>query len=115
MNAFPAWLAKQSLRAVWTAVLICAGFGEANAQILPSVERGATYAQANCSRCHAIDQISQSSVPLAPPFRDLHLQYPVEDLAEALAEGIQTGHSDMPEFRLDPAQIYDFLNFLKSL
>ena len=52
---------------------------------------------------------------MAPPFRDLHLRYPVENLSEALAEGIVTGHPTMPEFRLDPGQIDDFINFLKSL
>jgi hypothetical protein len=36
-------------------------------------------------------------------------------LEEALAEGITTGHPSMPEFKLDPAQISDFISFLKSL
>jgi len=50
-----------------------------------------------------------------PPHCDLHLRYPVENLAEALAEGIVTGHQNMPEFGLDPGQITDFIDFLKSL
>jgi mono/diheme cytochrome c family protein len=45
----------------------------------------------------------------------LHKRYPVEDLAESLAEGIVTGHPTMPEFRLDPAQISDVLAYLKTL
>ena len=115
MNALRTGLSKQSRRAVWTVLFISAGLGGASAQILPSVQRGATFAQTNCSRCHSIDKISPSSLPLAPPFRDLHLKYPVEDLSESLAEGIVTGHSNMPEFTLDPGQIDDFINFLKSL
>jgi len=47
--------------------------------------------------------------------RTLHKRYPVETLAEALAEGIQTGHPTMPEFQLEPDQIHDLLTYLKSL
>jgi hypothetical protein len=35
--------------------------------------------------------------------------------AEALAEGINTGHAAMPEFVLDPDQIHDLLSYLKTL
>ena len=81
----------------------------------PSEERGKTFALNNCARCHSIDRVSQSSLKIAPPFRTLHKRYPVETLAEALAEGIQTGHPTMPEFQLDPDQIHDLLSYLKSL
>jgi len=43
------------------------------------------------------------------------LRYPVETLGEALAEGIYTGHADMPAFQLDPDQIHDLLSYLKTL
>ena len=39
---------------------------------------------------------------LAPPFRLLPQRYPVEHLAEALAEGIVTGHPAMPQFKFHP-------------
>src|SRR5215204_79298 len=41
-----------------------------------------------------------SPMTKAPPFRDLHKQYPVENLQEALGEGIATGHATMPEFKV---------------
>jgi len=63
--------------------------------------------------CHAMTQPSPFAG--APPFRTLHERYPVDTLQEALAEGIVTGHPDMPEFRFDPNQIGDFLAFLKTL
>lgn len=85
------------------------------AQTAPDVQRGAQLAQANCARCHAIDKLSPSPLALAPPFRALHTRYPVEDLEEPLAEGIVTGHANMPEFRFDPDQIRDFIAFLKTL
>jgi cytochrome c len=81
----------------------------------PSEERGKAFAVNNCARCHSIDKVTQSPLKIAPPFRTLHNRYPVETLAEALAEGIQTGHPTMPEFRLDPDQIHDLLSYLKTL
>jgi cytochrome c len=81
----------------------------------PSVMAGKAFAQANCSHCHSIDRVTASTLVIAPPFRTLHLRYPVESLEEALGEGIVTGHPSMPEFRLDPGQVGDFIVFLKSL
>jgi mono/diheme cytochrome c family protein len=81
----------------------------------PDEQRGKTFALNNCARCHSIDKVTQSPLKIAPPFRTLHKRYPVESLAESLAEGIQTGHPTMPEFRLDPDQIHDLLSYMKSL
>jgi cytochrome c len=84
-------------------------------QAEPNVLAGKAFAQANCSHCDSIDKVTQSTLAIAPPFRNLHERYPVESLEEALAEGIMTGHPSMPEFRLDPGQIGDLIAFLKSL
>ena len=81
----------------------------------PNVAAGKAFAQANCSHCHSIDKFTPSSLAIAPPFRTLHERYPVESLEEALGEGITTGHPSMPEFKLDPGQVSDFIAFLKSL
>jgi mono/diheme cytochrome c family protein len=81
----------------------------------PQQQRGKIFAINNCAKCHAIDKVSPSPLKIAPPFRTLHKRYPVETLAEALAEGIQTGHPTMPEFQLDPGQIGDLLAYLKTL
>jgi len=78
-------------------------------------QHGRIYARTHCARCHAIGRTGRSPFAPAPPFRDLHLRYPVENLAEALAEGINTGHPAMPEFVLDPDQIHDLLSYLKTL
>jgi cytochrome c len=85
---------------------------EADAQ---SAQRGQIFARANCARCHSVDKFSESPLRIAPPFRTLHRKYPVDQLQEALAEGIVTGHQNMPEFRLEDDQIGDFLAFLKTL
>jgi len=81
----------------------------------PQEQRGRIFAMNNCARCHSIDRVSPSPLKIAPPFRTLHKRYPVESLGEALAEGIQTGHPTMPEFKLDPDQIGDLLAYLKTL
>jgi mono/diheme cytochrome c family protein len=81
----------------------------------PSAQRGLNFVRANCARCHAIDRASDSPLRIAPPFRTLHRRYPVESLQEAFAEGIQTGHQNMPEFRLEPDQIGDVIAYFKTL
>jgi len=81
----------------------------------PAQQRGKTFALNNCARCHSIDKVTPSPLKIAPPFRTLHTRYPIESIAEALAEGIQTGHPTMPEFQLDPDQIHDLLAYLKTL
>ena len=81
----------------------------------PRVQRGRTFARTHCASCHAIGNVGESPLRIAPPFRTLHLRYPVEDLAELLAEGIMTAHRDMPQFRLDKGQIADLIAYLKSL
>jgi cytochrome c len=81
----------------------------------PEEQRGKTFALNNCARCHSIDRVTQSPLRIAPPFRTMHLRYPIESLGEALAEGIVTGHPTMPEFQLDPDQIHDLLSYLKTL
>ena len=78
-------------------------------------QRGKAFARANCARCHAIDRVSASPLKIAPPLRTLHQRYPIEALGEALAEGIYTGHADMPAFELNPDQIHDLLSYLKTL
>jgi cytochrome c len=103
---------------LYIAVLLIAATaqGAASAEsISPAVQRGLNFARANCARCHAIDRVGPSPLAIAPPFRELHKRYPVESLQEAFAEGIQTGHQNMPEFRLEPDQIGDVIAFLKTL
>ena len=60
----------------------------------PAEQRGKTFVLTNCARCHAIDRVSPSPLKIAPPFRTLHLRYPIETLGEALAEGISHGTPD---------------------
>jgi len=98
------------------AMLALARLPAIGAEVLsPSEQRGFVLLRADCAGCHAIGKLDDSPLKIAPPFRALHLRYPVEDLEEPLAEGIITGHPTMPEFRFDPGQVSDVIAYLKSL
>jgi len=81
------------------------------------IERGRAIAKANCSRCHAIGARGKSPNPASPPFRSLTKKYPLDNLEEALAEGIVVGHGglDMPRFEFSPAQIEALLAYVASI
>ena len=77
--------------------------------------RGEKLLITNCSRCHAVGRAGQSTHPEAPPFRTLGQRYPIEVLAEALAEGLSSGHPDMPEFRFEIDDVDAILAYLESI
>jgi mono/diheme cytochrome c family protein len=79
------------------------------------LQRGQAILATNCSRCHAIDRTGPSRHPEAPPFRTLGQRYPIESLAEALAEGLMTGHPDMPEFVFEIDEVSEILAYLASI
>ena len=89
--------------------------GVASAQQSPAEQRGLTFVRVHCAQCHAIDRVSASPLAAAPPFRDLHLRYPVESLRRPLSEGIVANHSSMPQFRLEADQVNDVIALLQSL
>jgi cytochrome c len=77
--------------------------------------KGEALVRENCSRCHAIGKEGDSPHPPAPPFRTLSSKYPVEDLAESLAEGIVSGHPDMPIFVFTPTDVEAIIEYLQSI
>jgi cytochrome c len=98
------------------AMLAFVGAAQSRAEVLsPAAQRGLVIVRTNCARCHAIDKVNASPLKIAPPFRTLHLKYPIESLEEPLAEGIITGHPTMPEFSFDAGQVGDVIAYLKSL
>lgn len=77
--------------------------------------RGYILVASHCSQCHAIERTGDSPNRQALPLRTLGHQYPVESLEEALAEGLSTGHSDMPELVFEPHEINAILAYLQSI
>ncbi|MFI4975028.1 MAG: c-type cytochrome [Caulobacterales bacterium] len=104
-------------RILLVATLVAAGLAvQARAQVeTPPEARGHALVARNCGMCHAIEKVGDSPNPEAPPFRRLHERYPVENLGEALAEGILVGHPQMPEFRFGGGEISDIIAYLKSI
>jgi mono/diheme cytochrome c family protein len=68
-----------------------------------------------CARCHAIGRSGTSPNSEAPPFRQLSRKYPIDGLAEALAEGLSVGHAEMPEFVFDADEVAAIIAYLKSI
>jgi mono/diheme cytochrome c family protein len=111
---------RRSQRIGFLRVSLCAAAGwsfgpSVEAATDDIVEKGRDMVQENCARCHAIGMSGASTHPKAPPFRIVIKRYPVEDLAEALAEGIVSGHPAMPQFVFQPAEISAILAYLNSL
>jgi len=103
-----------------TVILVLAVLG--NAQLVSpgaaaeaDVAAGAALAKRLCARCHSVDASGKSPIANAPPFRTFKSKWPLSYLEEALAEGIVTGHEEMPEVRLSPDEIEQLLSHIESL
>lgn len=81
----------------------------------PNLTAGQSLAETRCAHCHAVDRTGESPIAGAPAFRHLGRKWPVENLAEALAEGIVVGHPAMPAFAFSPPEIDDFLGWLQAI
>jgi mono/diheme cytochrome c family protein len=87
----------------------------AQEQDAAKLRRGEVLVTRDCSRCHATARTGQSPHPQAPAFRTLERRYPIESLEEALAEGIISGHPDMPEFMFVSDDVGAIIIYLKSI
>ena len=79
------------------------------------IARGRTIVELYCARFHATGPAGESTRRAVPPFRFLQQRYLIESLAKAFAEGIITGHADMPEFQFLPDEIDGILAYLQTL
>ncbi|HYF56461.1 MAG TPA: cytochrome c [Salinarimonas sp.] len=80
-------------------------------------QAGEALAQRHCAACHAVGRAGDSPVAAAPPFRELGRLYPVENLQEALAEGITVSHEgiQMPELSFAPEEIDALIAHLQRI
>lgn len=81
----------------------------------PSAEHGRKLAEINCTKCHALDQAGESPLTDAPPFRDVALNYTVEELTDGFLEGLAVRHPLMPEWEMTEKQAEDLTAFIMSL
>lgn len=87
----------------------------AHADEAADIAAGKALAETHCAACHAVGPEGDSPRKGAPRFRELSQRFPIDNLEEALAEGIMTGHPDMPEFELSPEEIGGLLAYLESI
>jgi cytochrome c len=76
---------------------------------------GRAILESNCGRCHAIDAESASSLPQAPPLREIYLRYPIDQLEGGFAEGMGSRHRDMPQIQFSDEQVAAILSYLGSI
>lgn len=103
------------IRAIAAAFCLSVSCGIASAGGAPDIDAGGALADRLCARCHAVGQTDASPFAAAPPFRTFARKWPLENLEEALAEGIVVGHDAMPAFALSPDQIADLIAHLETL
>ena len=106
-------------RSLWLCAMIAGAlvcFSSAGwAQMSEKARAGREIAERFCARCHAIGPEGKSPHERAPPFRMIVAKGHVENLEEALGEGIVVGHPDMPQFQFSPQNVGALVAYLKSL
>jgi mono/diheme cytochrome c family protein len=111
------WIGRQAW--LWGAVLVVVvapwAHVSSHAAEKGLEDKGERLVRENCSRCHAIGKEGTSPHKEAPPFRTLSQKYPIEDLAESLAEGIVSGHPDMPIFAFSPHDVEAIVQYLNAI
>jgi mono/diheme cytochrome c family protein len=109
-------LNRLGFAAAWVAlVAFLAAPGPSAAGDPRTAERGGEIVRRQCGGCHAAGRTGDSPLPAAPPLRELHRRYEPEALAEALAEGILTGHPAMPAFRFEPQDVRAIIRYLNDI
>ena len=104
------------MRGVLAAATTCMSLAVlAPSALAADAEAGRQTAERLCAPCHAIGKTDTGPHAEAPPFREFERKWPLDSLAEALAEGIVVGHPDMPEFTMSQEDIADFLAYLGTI
>lgn len=89
-------------------------------EVYGDVERGQSIAEQTCLQCHTKfegDPLPDPNVTSAPALASFGQRWPLENLEEALAEGITVSHDNMtmPEFSFTPENIADLLSYMETL
>jgi mono/diheme cytochrome c family protein len=79
------------------------------------IARGEALLTEKCAGCHAVGKAGVSPHATAPAFRRLSQRYKIEALEEALAEGLSSGHPDMPEFAFETDDVAAIIAYLNAI
>ncbi|WP_439476817.1 c-type cytochrome [Brevundimonas sp.] len=77
--------------------------------------RGQQLATQACAGCHAVSAVGDSPMAEATPFREIVHRYPLDQLEEAFAEGLVTGHPAMPAYVFRASEIDDLIAYLETV
>jgi len=97
------------------AMALIATFALAAPALTAREKRGAALLERMCSSCHAVGRTGVSPHRGAPPFRTLSTRYAIESLEDKLAQGVISGHPDMPEFKFGAADIGAVIAYLRGI
>jgi cytochrome c len=86
----------------------------ANARETNIQRQGQDIVANKCGGCHAVGRFGESRNSRAPALRTLHERYPIDSLAEALAEGTITA-SDEPEFNFSGREVGAIISYIKMI
>jgi mono/diheme cytochrome c family protein len=112
---------KRASIIVLVAAALAQSFGHLSAAQAAPIDPAAMLAEGKgiaetyCSSCHAVGADGESAFKEAPPFRTLGAKYDLDNLQEALAEGIAVGHPEMPQFEFSPQASDALIAYLKSI
>jgi cytochrome c len=105
LSGSAAWIVALGLVAMFPA--------SANAQDTARQRQGQIIVANKCGSCHAVGRFDESRNPKALALRTLHERYPVESLAEALAEGTIT--PEEPEFSFSSREVRAIIAYISRI
>jgi len=78
---------------------------------IAAAQRGLTLVRVHCAQCHAIDKVSDTPLPIAPPFRTCISNSRSRAYAGAWPKALLPTIRRYPISRLDPDQLADVMAF----
>jgi mono/diheme cytochrome c family protein len=77
--------------------------------------RGKAILQEKCGHCHAVDEVGESPLKIAPPMRDIYTRYAPRELQEELLEGKVSKHKAMPQIPFSHEDVDAMMWYLYEL
>jgi mono/diheme cytochrome c family protein len=106
---------RLAVAAAFLAIAAGAAVAQTRTELNAQERRGEALLTKLCADCHAVGRSDASVRTDVPAFRTLGQRYKIENLEEALAEGLINGHSDMPEFNFSAGDVGDVIAYLNAI
>lgn len=102
-------------RNVIACILLLWGPATAAAEEVTKLARGKAILQEKCGHCHAVGEMGESPLEIAPPMRDIYTRYAPRELQEELLEGKVSRHKEMPQIQFSHEDVDAILWYLYEL